>query len=157
MLFLHFKTFFSCATRVISGWWFASLSTVSCSKRAVPMKEGEKKHQNTWNCLSWAIRAQLCLQAELQFQLSQLLQLGNINIRTSCFLGNIAKFLTVPWTLSHPSRHYLIVISVTLALIYISYSVISCCIMTSARYSCIPMFLEEMGKKPQLDSTSRCF
>lgn len=42
MLFLPFKTFFCCATHVVTGWWLASLSTVCCSKKAMPVKEGKR-------------------------------------------------------------------------------------------------------------------
>lgn len=131
-----------------------TLSTLSCSKKAMPVKRG-KGNTGTYGIVyvEQSVRNAVCEQRWFQ-----LLQPGSINLGTSHLPGTLpSEFLTVPWTLSNPSRHHSIVISVTLALIHINYSVIACCIMTSARSSCIySTFLEEM-KKTQLDPTSKCY
>lgn len=49
------------------GNWLVTCITQHCVllKESHACERGEKKHQNIWNCLSWAICAQLCLQAEM--------------------------------------------------------------------------------------------
>lgn len=155
--FLNFKTFFCCATCVVTVWWLTSLSAQSaekgCSKKAMPVKRG-KGNTRTYGIAytEQSVCNVVCKQRWSQSP--QLLQLDNMNSGTSHLLGSLpSEFLTVQWTPSNPSRRHSVVISVTLALIRINFSDVSCCIMTSARSSCIySTFLEEL-EKTQMNPT----
>lgn len=125
-----------------------TLSTLGCSEKAMTVKRG-KENTRTYGIVYFEQSVCNAAYEQRWFQSPQLSQLSNINLGTSCLLWMLpTEFLTVLQTLSSPSRHQAVVVSVTLALIHVNYSVISHCIMTSARSGCIySTFLEDMEKK----------